>query len=525
MPSCRGCAEAVEVSFRLCPWCGVSDPANPEAPPTADAPASKATPTAEEASTAAPGPTADAHETTPTTPGTPPAVQDAVVQGDVHHTTIYHDPSPLIESLKAVIQTDVASKSRTCRTCDNAISETNRMLNCSQSGCDRSFCEFCETWFRPSRAPAEPPLCETHATTEPDHSSTKTVQAQQHQYTRFQHGDTDTDTDDLDHALASLADAVAGLEATPPPASLPTDAGEALAPHLALTHGEWLLISHGDHLSCVNMGHAGGVALQLWSGSNGWLNVQTTGGQWVMYSDVTTARQEFTLPSVLNTDAPAAPEGSHPVGAWTVEVDGLECRLLHPENDFDVVLHARSNGWLVLRLPGGHERMLTSAMSLDDPYHVSESPADVTRVATGLFELGNWRMWEADEEHLILNNVEDVEGVLIRLWSGSNGWMQVQTHAGQAVIFSNLEAQHQAFEVEGASGASHGPLPAGAHAFGEWRLTWDGEDLRVDHPRNGFHLAATASSNGWVDLRDDAGGEITVYSTSDLIEVLAESTM
>ena len=309
-----------------------------------------------------------------------------------------------------------------------------------------------------------------------------------------------------------LSSAVSAMRPTPPPVATP----EPVPPlQVAVAQGEWQLISHGDHVTCLNAGHPLGVAIQLWAGSNGWLRIQTTSGQWLMYSDFTTQPLAVDFPAALSGEVPDLPADLHQLGNWTLTVSSDECLITHSSNEFDLVLHRASNGWMAARMPDGRERLLLSSLTLDDPYHVAPASAPTTR-ALGGRAVGPWALIAQDDHTLVIRHEDAPDGPLLRLWSGSNGWAHVCTPAGQTILFSDLSARPQAFDLPAAGDLPSVALADGAHGFGDWTFRRDGQALRVLHPRNDFAFVALVDGAAVLVVEEDDGGRTSIDSRADL---------
>ncbi len=149
------------------------------------------------------------------------------------------------------------------------------------------------------------------------------------------------------HALAALLAAVP-LVAAPGPAR--AQAGSP-PPLVTGTFGNWSLSAATDvGLQIANERRPGAVRLQLAHTSNGWFLLETTAGQFIMWTAGTFSRDGFSFDEDKpDAGAPPLAAGSYSFGPWRVGVTATELHIDHDANPHTIVLARDSDGWIEVR--------------------------------------------------------------------------------------------------------------------------------------------------------------------------------
>lgn len=126
----------------------------------------------------------------------------------------------------------------------------------------------------------------------------------------------------------------------------------AAPPLTTSTFGNWSLSAATDAgLQIANKLRPGAVRLQLAHTSNGWFLLETTAGQFIMWTAGTFSGDTFTFDEG-KPDAgapPLAAGSSYAFGPWRISVTATELHIDHDANPHTIVLPRDSDGWIEVR--------------------------------------------------------------------------------------------------------------------------------------------------------------------------------
>lgn len=138
------------------------------------------------------------------------------------------------------------------------------------------------------------------------------------------------------------------------------------------TFGNWSISATEDlGLQIANRHSPEAVRLKFTHGSNGWFWLQTTVGQYVMWSAGNFSQQNFSFDEAKpDPNAPALRPGVYTFGSWMIRVTADELFIDHPDNPHQVVLPSQSRGAIDIRgiqMQGDRTVNPGDALAVDGP--------------------------------------------------------------------------------------------------------------------------------------------------------------
>ncbi len=102
--------------------------------------------------------------------------------------------------------------------------------------------------------------------------------------------------------------------------------------------------------------------------------------------------------------------------------------------------------------------------------------------------IGGWCVQNQGED-LFIHTEYSPRGPRLRIWRGSNGWMQIETQRGSATLWSsgNFEPEPMDYS-EGKIRCPSTALQQGKYGFGSWQFDVTPTEVRIDHSRNPFTI-------------------------------------
>jgi serine/threonine protein kinase len=121
--------------------------------------------------------------------------------------------------------------------------------------------------------------------------------------------------------------------------------------------GNWRLKQSEDLLEIYNVQIPGGVRVQLSPISTGWINVQTTSEQFVLYSGLWTQEAIFTSLGEVSEPVPETPladatvSQNYKYGGFLISIETAYMYICHASQDWCLDLSSYSNGYLSISTP------------------------------------------------------------------------------------------------------------------------------------------------------------------------------
>lgn len=102
--------------------------------------------------------------------------------------------------------------------------------------------------------------------------------------------------------------------------------------------------------------------------------------------------------------------------------------------------------------------------------------------------IGGWCVQEQGED-LFIHSEYSPRGPRLRLWRGSNGWMQVETRHGSATLWTSGLFEPEPMDyAEGKIRCPSAALQIGKQGFGSWQFDVAPNEVRIDHTSNAFTI-------------------------------------